>query len=91
MTYKETVASFGDEVWQPEDCTTSYWYRKWGELYYSEAYEESTDPDEWENSYSSDRVRQYVEQGGFVLVTLDDGCGGQYQAIFNKDKEIQVE
>lgn len=87
--YDFALDLFEDNVWKPEDNTDCFWYRKYGGFYYSLNGEDSTDPEQWcEGGYSSERVRQYVEKGDYVLVTLGDCSGWRYQAIFSKDKEI---
>ena len=79
---------FEKEIWKPEDYTECFWYEGTWELSWSD---EGNNPDEWEESYSFDSVRQRVEKDGYVLVTGDDGCGGQYQAIFDLSKKIDYE
>jgi len=78
---------FEQESWKPEDYTQAYWYEEtWG-VHWSE---DSSNPDEWEESYSSDRVREVTEKDGYKIATLDDGCGGRYQAIFDLSKKIEA-
>lgn len=78
---------FEQESWKPEDYTESYWYE---DIDYICWCDEGSDPDEWEESYSSDRVREVTEKDGYKIATLDDGCGGRYQAIFDLSKKIEV-
>lgn len=79
---------FEEEIWKPEDYTHCYWYEKpWG-LRWSD---ESDNPDEWVESYSSDRVWEVTEKGGYKIETLDDGCGGSYQAIFDLSKKLEYD
>lgn len=78
---------FEKETWKPEDYTESYWYE---EIDYIHWCDEGDNPDEWEESYSSDRVREVTEKDGYKIATLDDGCGGRYQAIFDLSKKIEV-
>lgn len=90
--YGEALDLFDTDRWRPDDCTRAFWYRKWGGFYYSENDEHYRNPDNWDGGgYSSERVRQYVERGKWVIVTLDDDCGGQFQAIFSLDKELKDE
>ena len=79
---------FEEEIWKPEDYTDCYWYEKPWELCWSD---ESDNPDEWEESYSSDRVREVTDKDGYRIATLDDGCGGRYQAIFDLSKKVKYE
>lgn len=80
---------FEEETWKPEDYTDRFWYKDtWG-IYWSEEDDEQ-DPEEWEDGgYSSDRVRGKVERNGYMIVVLDDDCGGQYQAIFDLNKQVE--
>lgn len=89
--YGVALELFENDRWYPYDQTRSYWYRAHGEFRYSEN-DDKPDVEDWVGGgYSSERVRQYVEKGNYVLVTLDDCSGGQYQAIFSKDKELDDE
>lgn len=93
MSYEKACTSLRDKIWEPTDYTSCFWYTKsWG-FRWSEVYEESHNPDEWEDSYSTERVRSWDESPckKYVLVTMDDDCGGQYQAMFSTDKEISPE
>ena len=87
--YGVALELFQEDRWAPADKTRSYWYEKWGEFFYSEN-DDVADPDEWNGGgYSSERVLSRVEKGGYLLVDLDDSCGGQFQAIFSLDKELK--
>lgn len=89
-SYGEALELFDTDRWAPNDQTRSFWYRKWGNFYYSENDERSRDPDNWDGGgYSSERIRQYVERGKWLIVTLDDCSGTEYQAIFTRDKELK--
>lgn len=89
--YGEALELFEMDRWAPYDQTRSYWYRADGEFYYSEN-DDLANPEKWDGGgYSSERVREYVERGSWVLVTLDDSSGGQFQAIFSLDKQIDPE
>lgn len=89
--YGVALELFQEDRWAPYDQTRSYWYEKWGEFHYSEN-DDVSDPDEWDGGgYSSDRVRERFVKDKYLLVSLDDGCGGQFQAIFSLDKEIKDE
>ncbi|MNR21141.1 hypothetical protein D3C85_1380250 [compost metagenome] len=82
------IELFKDEIWKPEDYTSSWWQKtSWG-IRWSE---EGDNPDEWEDEYSSERTRCKVERDGFILIELDDDCGGIYQAFFDKSKEVKDE
>lgn len=90
--YGVALELFDTYRWAPTDNTRAYWYRQGGEFHYSENDEFYRDPDLWDGGgYSSERVRQYVKRGNWVIVTLDDCSGGQYQAIFALDKELKDE
>lgn len=89
--YGVALELFQEDRWAPYDQTRSYWYQAHGGFHYSEN-DDVADPNYWNGGgYSSERVRQYVEKGDYVLVTLDDCSGGQYQAIFSKSKELDDE
>lgn len=90
FSYGEALELFDTDRWRPDDQTRSFWYRQGGEFHFSENDEFSRNPDNWEGGgYSSERVRQYIERGDWVIVTLDDDSGGQYQAIFTRNKELK--
>jgi len=83
--------TFKDEIWQPEDYTNRFWYeRTWG-IGWSEEGETQLHPEDWSDSYDSDRVRDKTVRGDYMLVTLDDGCGGRYQAFFSLKKKVDDE
>jgi hypothetical protein len=87
--YGVALELFQEDRWAPYDQTRSYWYRKYGEFCYSEN-DDVSDPEEWDGGgYSSERVREFIEKGEYVLITLDDCSGGQYQAIFKKTMEVE--
>lgn len=87
--YGVALELFQEDRWAPYDQTRSYWYEKWGSFHYGEN-DEPSDPDEWDGGgYSSDRVRERIVKGEYLLITADDDCGGQFQAIFKIDMEIQ--
>lgn len=89
MSYKAALEQFSGSIWKPADQTRSYWKRKtWG-IGWSENGEEYEDLNDWEPMYSSDIFREVIESGGYVLATVEDGCGGHYQIIFSADMEIQ--
>lgn len=88
--YGEALELFDKDRWAPYDQTRSFWYREWGSFYYSENDEHHRDPDLWDGGgYSAESVRQYVERGKWVIVTLDNDYGSQFQAIFSMDKELK--
>lgn len=89
--YGVALALFEEDRWAPEDNTRAHWYRRYGEIHYSDN-DEGPDPDEWDGGgYGSERVRSWVVKGDYLLITADDDCGGQYQAIFKMDMEIKDE
>ena len=93
MSYEKACISLRDKIWEPTDYTSCFWCREDGAFYWSEVYEENPNPDEWEDCYSTECVRGWDESvcKKYVLVTVDDDCGGQYQAMFSLDKEISPE
>lgn len=93
MSYEKACISLRDKIWEPTDYTSCFWYRYHAGFYWSEVHEENPNPDKWEDSYSTERVRSWDESSckKYVLVTMDDDCGGQYQAMFSLDKEISPE
>lgn len=93
MSYEKACISLRDKIWEPTDYTSCFWHKtSWG-MSWSEVYEENPNPDEWEDSYSTERVRGWDESKckKYVLVSMDDDCGGQYQAMFSSDKEVLEE
>jgi len=91
MNYFELVDLFSTEINTPQDCTEAYWYKYEDNLHYS-ANGDGPDPDTWTGGgYSSDRATNYFERVDYAIVTLDDGCGGEYQAFFALDKQIDPE
>lgn len=89
MSYKVAVELFSGSIWMPDDCTRAYWKKEtWG-IGWGDNDEEFEDLNDWEPMYSSDTFREVRESGGYVLGTVEDGCGGHYQIIFSADMEIQ--
>lgn len=89
MDYAVAIEVLKDEIWMPSDHTRSFWYRdRWGCVYWSENDETSQEVDEWDESYSSDTFREVLERSGYVIGTVDDGCGGNYQIVFSLEKEL---
>lgn len=83
------MAIFEDEMDKPSDNTDCFWYMNRGYFAFSMEGEVDPDPDFWEGGgYSSDQAHSYHEKHGFAIVTLDDGCGGQYQAFFDLEKRV---
>lgn len=89
MSYEVALEQFRGSIWKPDDYTRAFWKRDtWG-VSWSENDEEDENPVFWGESYSSDIFREVIESGGYVLATVEDGCGGRYQIIFSADMEIQ--
>lgn len=87
-SYEWAVKLLDEHIEKPVNALKAFWYRPYGELRYSEDGETSRNPDDWEDAYSSDRVRMCEEAGGFVIMTVDNGCGDNYQIIFLKSNEV---
>lgn len=87
-SYEWALKALDEHVDKPMNGLDYYWYRPYGELRYSE---ENTHPDDWEEAYHSDRVRQCEEVGGFTIMRVDDCSGGEYQIIFLTNREVSDE
>lgn len=89
MNYEVAIEVLKDEIWTPTDHTRSFWYRdRWGGILWSENDEPNPDYEEWDESYSSERFREVTERSGYIIGTVEDGCDGEYQVIFSKEKEL---
>lgn len=89
MNYEAAIEALKDEIWAPADHTRSFWFRgRWGGIMWSENDEASQDTDEWDESYSSETFREVAEREGYVIGTVEDGCGGNYQIVFSLEKEL---
>lgn len=87
LSYGRLINTFYQEMSKPSDNTDCFWYMNRGDFHFSEEGETNPDPESW-NGYSSDQAHSYHEKNGYVTVTLDDGCGGQYQAFFDLEKKV---
>ena len=78
---------FKDEIWQPEDYTKNLWYQNVDELYYTTgSVDELMNGDGDTYSY---RVCAEHERDGFIIVALQNDCGGDlFQAIFDLSKKV---
>lgn len=84
MNMQWYLTEFGDNVWTPTDYTDRYWSKdSWGISWTEEGGEYDDDFE-----CSSDRVRDIYMTNAYMLCTLDDGCGGRYQAVFDLTKEV---
>ena len=92
MNYLELVDLFSTEINTPEDNTEAYWYKSEdGDIHYSEK-GDGPNPNNWTGGgYSSDGATCYFERVDYAIVTMGDGCGGEYQAFFALDKQIDPE
>lgn len=89
MSYEVALEQFSGSIWKPDDFTGAYWKKEtWG-VGWGDNGEEYEDLNDWQPMYSSDTFREVIESGGYVLATVEDGCGGHYQIIFSADMEIQ--
>lgn len=89
MSYGDAIGILETAIWMPTDQTRSFWQRDaWGGVSWSENDEEDENPEDWGDSYSSETFREVTEAGGYVIGTVEDGCGGSYQVIFTSDMEI---
>ena len=78
---------FKDEIWQPEDLTDCIWHSNHGEVVYNkEGNVDDLFSGDGDTYSGCDKWR--VEKEGYIIFVLDDGCGGDYQAIFSlKNKQ----
>ncbi len=91
MNYLELIDLFSTEINTPEDLTERYWCKYEDSIHYS-AKGDGPNPNTWTGGgYSSDRASCYFERVDYAIVTLDDDCGGEYQAFFALDKQIDLE
>lgn len=89
MSYEAAVEALKEHIWSPADHTTSFWIRdRWGGVIWSENDEESQDMDEWDETYSAETFREVTERDGYVIGTVEDGSGGNYQIVFSLEKEL---
>lgn len=80
---------FKEEIWQPEDCTEYVWYYSNHSVYYNKDGDVDALFNGDGNTYGGE-VDFEFEKDGYVIFTLDSGCGYSYQAIFkmsNKQDE----
>lgn len=91
MNYLELVDLFSTEINTPQDLTERYWYKNEDCINYSSD-GDGPNPDTWSlGGYSSDLATCYFERVDYAIVTLDDGCGGEFQAFFALDKQVDPE
>lgn len=90
ITYGRLINTFYQDIKKPLDYTDSHWYRDEGLIRYS-SQGEGKDPDLWVYGGFSCESIDYTEKDGYVLVMLDDGCGGDFQAFLSLDKKINPE
>lgn len=92
MQYADLIDLFIADIETPQDLTDVYWYKNsWGGLHYSGS-KDSANPNTWEGGgYHSDVNYNDVERGVYLLTTLDDGCGGKFQAFFSFYNQIDPE
>lgn len=89
MSYEIAIEALKSAIWGPVDHTRSFWHRDtWNGVSWSDNDEEDENPEDWGDSYSSETFREVREAGGYVIGTVEDGCGGHYQIIFSSDMEI---
>lgn len=86
MSFKHAVNALREHIWNPEDYTASAWKREFGGITW---FDGDWDDDDDSESYSSDHFRNVHECDGYVIGTIDDYCGGRYQAIFDLSKEVK--
>lgn len=93
MNYDDLVALFKEHIHTPYDYTDCFWYKlgRHG-IHYSAQDELDRNPDNWIGcGYTSDFQKDSVDLLGYRIVTLDDGCGGEFQAFFKLSMEIDPE
>lgn len=93
MRYETLFEMFKTHISKPQDYTDSFWYTVGrSEFHYSMSGEKSKNPEDWVGGgYSSDRATGIYTKKGYRLITLDDGCGGEFQAFFSLAKQIDPE
>lgn len=80
---------FKEEIWHPDDCTEYVWYCSDGYVHYTT--DNNVDDLFLGNgdSYCGE-VEGELEKDGYIIFTINSGCGYSYQAIFkmsNKQNE----
>lgn len=93
MNYDDLVAIFKEHIYTPHNYTDCFWYPfERSGIHYSAQYELDKNPDLWiGGGYTSEFQKDSFELLGYRIVTLDDGCGGEFQAFFKLSMEIDPE
>ncbi|MNQ24608.1 hypothetical protein D3C85_378070 [compost metagenome] len=84
----ENIYNIFSDVIELPDIVTENWYRDRDSVHWSEEdsllslYEGEGD------TYSCEVYGSPVERDDYILFKLYDGCGGKFQAIFEKDREL---
>lgn len=93
MRYETLFQMFKDQINSPHDYTGSFWYTIGRNgMHYSSQNEINQNPDHWVGGgYTSEFTKEITDKKGYRLVTLDDGCGGEFQAFFKLSMEIDPE
>ena len=86
----DVIKLFEEHIWKPEDFTELYWFEENYDVYWNED-NNITDLIDISGQTYSGYVSEETVLDGYVLFTLSDGCGGQYQAIFDLNKKKTTE
>lgn len=87
MSCEELLDLFKDQLFDPTEYVTWNWREAFGDVYYNELSVEDLLEEKGE-TYSG-RVRSRLERDGYVLFLLDDGGAGDFQAIFDLNKQVK--
>ena len=93
MNYYDLMDLFEYEVLTPEDNTDCFWYTtEDGGIHYNTPDGVDKNPDNWiGGGYSSDVMKDVTKKADHLICTLDNGCGGEFQAFFKLSMEIDPE
>jgi hypothetical protein len=78
---------FKDHIELPADYTECLWYVRYDQVTWTEGDELSDLFNGDGDTYSCEVKEMGKEIGGYIIYTLRDGWGGEYQAIFKMSKE----
>lgn len=92
MRYETLISMFDKYINKPHDYTDSFWYNIGrSEIHYSAQDETSKNPDNWISCGYTSYTKEVTDKKGYRIVTLDDGCGGEFQAFFKLSMKIDPE
>ena len=86
----DVIKLFDEHIWKPEDFTELYWFEENYDVYWNED-NNIADLIAISGQTHSGYVSEEVVIDNYVLTSLDVGCGGRYQAIFDLNKKKTTE